>query len=70
MSGLHDATRRRLSLIDTVKAIAAAFFGVRGSRAHEQDIAQLNPVHVIIIGVALAALFVVSLLAIVNWVVG
>jgi hypothetical protein len=67
---LHEATRRRLSLIDTVRAIGAAFFGVRGSKAHESDIAQLNPVHVVLTGVALAALFVMGLLAIVNWVVG
>jgi hypothetical protein len=70
MSGLHDATRRRLSLIDTVRAIGAAFFGVRGSREHQRDIEQLNPVHVIVIGVALAALLVLGLLAIVNQVVG
>jgi hypothetical protein len=60
------ATRRRGSLAQTVKAVAAAFFGVRGRRGHEQDLSNLNPIHVIGVGIALAVLFVVALVAIVR----
>jgi len=70
MSGLQEASRRRGSFLDTVKAIGWAFFGVRGGREHERDISRLNPLHVIIVGVVLAAIFVVSLVLIANWVVG
>ncbi len=70
MAELHDATERKGTFLETVKAIGAAFFGVRGGRAHERDLARLNPVHVIVVGLLLAAVFVLSLVAIVNWVVG
>lgn len=70
MSGLQDATRRKGSFLGTVKAIGWAFFGVRGGNAHERDLARLNPLHVIIIGLMLAAVFVIGLVVIVNWVVG
>lgn len=61
--------RRRLSLLDTIKAVGAAFFGVRGGRAHERDIANLNPVHLIVAGILLAAVFALTLLLIVRAVV-
>ncbi|HMS80336.1 MAG TPA: DUF2970 domain-containing protein, partial [Burkholderiaceae bacterium] len=52
-----------------VKAVASSFFGVRGRRAHEQDMARLNPVVVIAVGIALAAAFVGTLIMIVRAVV-
>jgi hypothetical protein len=61
--------RRKASLLDTVKAVGASFFGVRGGKAHERDIANLNPVHLIVVGILLAAVFVVTLLLIVRAVV-
>jgi hypothetical protein len=63
------ADRRTASLLETVKAVGASFFGVRGRRAHERDAARLNPIAVIGVGVALAAGFVVTLLLIVRLVV-
>lgn len=59
----------RATLLDTVKAVAASFFGVRGRGAHERDLSTLNPVAVIAVGILLAAAFVAVLLLIVNWVV-
>jgi hypothetical protein len=53
-----------------VKAVAASFFGVRGGRAHRQDMSRLNPLHVIIVGIMLAAVFVVTLLLVARAVVG
>jgi hypothetical protein len=46
-----------------------SFFGVRGRNAHESDVATLNPVVVILMGVALAAAFVVGLIALVRFIV-
>ena len=60
---------RHASILDTVKAVAASFFGVRGGRAHEQDMARLNPIVVIGVGIALAAVFVLTLITIVRMVV-
>jgi hypothetical protein len=59
----------RATLLETVKAVAASFFGVRGGRAHEQDMSRLNPVAVIAVGIALAAAFVGTLIMIVRAVV-
>jgi hypothetical protein len=61
--------RRKATLFDTVKAVAASFFGVRGRGAHEKDMASLNPVMVIGVGIVLAATFVVTLVIIVRLVV-
>jgi len=66
--GLKDAVRRRGSFLQTMKAVAWSFFGVRKSGDYEKDVSQLNPVHVIIAGVIGAALFVVVLVLVVQWV--
>jgi hypothetical protein len=63
-------SQRQASIADTVKAVAASFFGVRGRRAHERDMASLNPVAVIGVGIALAAAFVATLILVVRLVVG
>lgn len=66
--GLGDALRRRGSILQTIRAVAWSFFGVRKSSEYEKDIGQLNPLHVVIAGLVLAALFVVALLLVVKWV--
>ena len=66
--GLKDAVRRKGSFLQTMKAVAWSFFGVRKSADYENDVNQLNPVHVIIAGVIGAVLFIVLLLVLVNWV--
>ncbi|GIX23309.1 MAG: DUF2970 domain-containing protein [Caldimonas manganoxidans] len=67
---LREAVRRRGSWWQTVKAVAWSFFGVRRSADHAQDVNTLNPLHVVLVGLVLAALFVLGLIALVNWVVG
>ncbi|MGQ3052008.1 MAG: DUF2970 domain-containing protein [Roseateles sp.] len=64
-----DALGRKASLRQTISAVAWSFFGVRRWRDHEQDMARLNPVHVIIAGVLGAALFVLVLVLLVRWVI-
>ena len=68
--GLKQAAARKGSLLQTAQAVAWSFFGVRRSADHERDLSQLNPVHVIIAGIVGAALFVLALLLLVNWVIG
>ena len=62
-------TQRRGSFLQTVQAVAWSFFGVRRSADYAQDVEKLNPVHIIIAGVAGAALFVLAVLLLVRWVV-
>lgn len=66
---LRSAVRRKASFGQTLRAVLWSFFGVRKRADYEADAAQLNPVHVIVVGIAAAAAFVVALLVIVNWVV-
>jgi hypothetical protein len=67
-AGLKEAAQRKPSFFATIKAVGASFFGVRGRSAHEQDMAQLNPVHVIVAGLIMAAVFVLTLITIVRMV--
>ena len=55
--------------VQTARAVLWSFFGVRRKSDYENDAAQLNPVYVIVMGVAAAALFIIVLIVIVNLVV-
>ena len=65
---LKEAVQRKGSFLQTMRAVAWSFFGVRKSAEYEKDVSQLNPVHVIIAGVVAAVIFIAVLIAIVNWV--
>jgi hypothetical protein len=67
---LKNAAARKGSFGQTMRAVAWSFFGVRRSADYAQDVAKLNPVHVIIAGIVGAALFVTVLVLLVKWVVG
>jgi hypothetical protein len=66
----ESAVARRGSWLRTVRAVAWSFFGIRKGAEYEKDVAQLNPLHVIIAGVVVAALFVLVLVVLVKWIVG
>ncbi len=67
-SGLKNAVKRKGSFLQTMKAVAWSFFGVRKSGEFEKDVGQLNPVHLIVAGVIGATVFIIVLLLVVNWV--
>ncbi|HEY5324901.1 MAG TPA: DUF2970 domain-containing protein [Caldimonas sp.] len=69
IDGNGPAAARKGSLVRTLGAVAWSFFGVRKSRDLERDVAELKPVHVILVGLAVAAAFVVALVLLVNWVI-
>ncbi len=66
---LREATQRKGSLPQTLKAVFWSFFGVRKSSGHAQDMAKINPVHLIVAGLVGGALFVGMLVLLVRWVV-
>ncbi|NLD68425.1 MAG: DUF2970 domain-containing protein [Limnobacter sp.] len=47
------------------RTIGWALFGVRGRKGYESDL-KLNPVHVILTGLLLVAVFIIVLLVIAN----
>ncbi|MCD6733588.1 MAG: DUF2970 domain-containing protein [Burkholderiaceae bacterium] len=63
-AGPQQAPRRKAGFIDTFQAVGASFFGVRGRRSHERDLAGLDPVRVVVAGVLAAVAFVVALVMI------
>ncbi len=67
---VNEVTKRPLSFLRTMQAVAWSFFGVRRGAEYEKDVARLNPVHVIIAGVIAALLFVLALVQLVQWVIG
>lgn len=67
--GLQQAVRRKGSLWQTLRAVGWSFFGVRRSSDYAQDVEQLNPVHVVIVGLVAALAFIVVLVLLVNWVI-
>lgn len=61
---------RKGSWVGTVKAVLWGFLGVRRQADYQDDVAKLNPLHILAVGVLMAFLFVLALIFIVNWVVG
>ena len=64
-----SAATREAGLFETARAVLWSFFGVRGRREHERDAVRLNPLYVILMGIALAAAFVLGLVTLVRFVV-
>ena len=61
--------KRKGSLLGTVKAVLWGFLGVRRNADYQSDIVKLNPVHLVLVGLAMALVFVFSLIFLVRWVV-
>jgi hypothetical protein len=66
---LRGAAARPLSFVQTVKAVAWSFVGLRRNAGYQQDVQRLNPVHVIVAGIVGAVLFVIAIVLLVQWVV-
>ena len=62
-------TARKARFGQTLRAVAWSFFGIRKSADHEQDVKNLNPIHVVIAAVLGAAIFVVFLVVLVHFVI-
>ena len=59
------------TFVQTARAVACSFFGVRRAVDLERDAQRLSPVHVVVGGVlGAAALLVAALVWLVRWVVG
>lgn len=60
---------RKSSLWRTVKAIAWSFVGLRARGDYEEDVKNLNPLHIIAVGLVGIFVFVAVLVLLVNWAV-
>jgi hypothetical protein len=63
------AVQRKGSFLRTVRAVAWSLIGLRKGSEYQQDLQKINPLHVIVVGLAAIFLLVIGLIAVVNWVV-
>lgn len=59
---------KNASFLQVVGAVFWSFFGVRKGTAMSRDMGTIKPLHVIIVGVVLAAIFVVTLITLVRFI--
>ncbi|MDM0012401.1 DUF2970 domain-containing protein [Variovorax sp. J22P168] len=64
----ESGVARKGSLWQTVKAVGWSFFGVRKRSGFQDDLARLNPLHIIAVAFVAVALFVTALVLLVRWV--
>ena len=53
----------------TAKVVLMSFVGLRKSNEHELDAQKINPLHLVVVGIACAVIFVVGLMFFAQWVV-
>ena len=69
MSEPDSKSVQQSSFLRTVQAVLWSFVGLRKGSDYQQDLEKLNPFHIIGVGIGAALLFVLGLIAFVNWVV-
>ena len=62
------AEPRRASLLQVVSAVTWSFFGVRKRAAMSRDVVSMKPQHVIVVGIVLAVIMVLALVALVQFI--
>lgn len=62
--------RRRAGFGATLRAVLWSFIGVRKHRAYDEDARTLDPRAVIVAGLIAGLVFVLTIVAVVQWVAG
>lgn len=65
----NSRPRSKPSLLQTIKAVAWSFFGVRRSKDFEEDVKHIKLYHVIAVGLIGGFVFVILLMILVNIIV-
>jgi hypothetical protein len=58
------------SWLRSVKLVAWSFLGIRSRAGYQDDLAKVNPMHVVAVGLVGALLLVLGLIGLATWVVG
>ncbi len=69
MSSTETKSVQHSSFLRTVQAVLWSFVGLRKGSEYQQDLEKLNPFHIIGVAIGAVLLFVLGLIALVNWVV-
>jgi hypothetical protein len=60
---------KQASFLDVLKTIAFGALGVRRRADHERETTRIKPIYIIVAGIVAAALFILTLITIVRFVV-
>lgn len=67
--GAKKAAFKAASFMRSVKLVAWSFLGVRSHKGYRDDLAKVNPLHVVLVGLIGAFLLVIGLISLAKWVV-
>lgn len=67
--GPENALQQGGGWFRTVKTVAWSFVGLRNGKEFDDDTQRINPVHLVIVGVGAAGVFVAGLIFFVRWAV-
>lgn len=67
--GANGSKVQKPSALHSIKLVAWSFLGIRSRSGYQEDLARVNPMHVVAVGIVGALLIVVGLIGLVNWVV-
>ncbi len=63
-----DESPRKASFLQVASAVFWSFFGIRRGRDMQRDTVTIRPLHVVLVGLAAALLFVLALVALVTFI--
>ncbi|MDE2419148.1 MAG: DUF2970 domain-containing protein [Burkholderiales bacterium] len=65
----QENTTPKTSALRSIKLVAWSFLGIRSRSGYQEDLARVNPMHVVAAGIVGALLLIAGLIGLVNWVV-
>lgn len=66
---MSNKQQPKATFLRTLQAVMWSFAGMRKGSASQEDMARLNPFHIIAVAIGLVVVMVMGLIALVNWVV-
>jgi Protein of unknown function (DUF2970) len=65
----QQGTLPKASFGRSIKLVAWSFLGIRSKSGYQEDLAKVNPMHVVLVGLVAALMLVFGLIGMVHWVV-
>jgi hypothetical protein len=69
MTDSQKISKQKTSFLRSVKLVAWSFLGIRSRAGYQDDLAKVNPMHVVLVGLIGALLLVLGLITLATWVV-
>jgi hypothetical protein len=69
MADSQKISKQKTSFWRSVKLVAWSFLGIRSRAGYQDDLAKVNPMHVVLVGLIGALLLVLGLITLATWVV-